>query len=303
MKRLPFICSLIPVVLLAQEAKKNPKNDPEQIGNRDVGKGVNFYSIEKEMALGKMFADQVERQSKIVTNDKVSEYVNRVAQNLARNSDSKMPLVVKVIDSDVVNAFTLPGGRLFVNTGLILSVDNEAELAGAIAHEIGHVAARHVTRQATRNEIGSLAGVPLIFLGGWTGIGAREAAGVALPLQMMRFSRGFESEADELGLQYLYKAGYDPNAFVDVFEKIETLEKRKPGTVSELFATHPLTDDRIRLAQKNIQENLVMRPEFVLNTSEFDDVKDLVLTLHNTRVGKPQDDSRPTLKRRLALAD
>src|SRR6202158_3413875 len=252
---------------------KDKKNDPEEIGNRDVGKGVNFYSLEKEIALGKQLAQEVERQAKIIDDPIIAGYVNRVGQNLVRNSDAKVPFTIKVLDSEEVNAFALPGGFFFVNSGLILKADNESELAGVMAHEIAHVAARHGTRQATRGAIVNYATIPLIFMGGWTGYAIRQGAGLAIPLGFLTFSRGFESEADMLGLEYLYKTGYDPTSFVDFFEKIQTLEKRKPGTMSKVFSTHPMTDDRIRNAQKNIQDLLVAKPEYLVNTSEVNDRK------------------------------
>ncbi len=278
---------------------ENPEKDPDQIGNRDVGKGVNFYSLEKEIALGKQLASEVERQAKIINDPVIAEYVNRVGQNLVRNSDAKVPFTIKVIDSEEVNAFALPGGFFFVNSGLILKADNEAELAGVMAHEIGHVAARHGTRQATRGEIAQLGMIPLIFMGGWTGYGIYQAASVLVPVGFLKFSRAMESEADLLGLEYMYKAGYDPTAFVDFFEKIETLEKRKPGTVAKVFSTHPPTDARIQAAQKNIQEYLKAKPEYVLTTSEFNDVKGRLLAMHNKRkVDNPAaDPTRPTLRR------
>jgi predicted Zn-dependent protease len=277
---------------------ENPEKDPDQIGNRDVGKGVNFYSLEKEIALGKQLASEVERQAKIINDPVVAEYVNRVGQNLVRNSDAKVPFTIKVIDSEEVNAFALPGGFFFVNSGLIMKADNEAELAGVMAHEIGHVAARHGTRQATRGEIAQLGMIPLIFMGGWTGYGIYQAASVLVPVGFLKFSRAMESEADLLGLEYMYKAGYDPTAFVDFFEKIETLEKRKPGTVAKVFSTHPPTDARIQAAQKNIQDYLKAKPEYVLTTSEFNDVRTRLMAMHNKRkVDGPADPTKPTLRR------
>ena len=276
---------------------KDPKKDPDEIGNRDVGKGVNFYSLEKEIGLGKQLAQEVERQAKIINDPIISEYVNRVGQNLVRNSDAKVPFTIKVIDGEEVNAFALPGGFFFVYSGLILKAENEAELAGVMAHEIAHVAARHGTRQATRGEIANLATIPLIFMGGWAGYGIRQAASVLVPVGFLKFSRGFESEADLLGLEYMYKAGYDPTAFVDFFEKIETLEKRKPGTMAKVFSTHPLTDDRIRNAQKNIQDYLVAKPEYVVTTSEFNDVKGRLLAMHNKRKVDDKDANKPQLRR------
>src|SRR3984885_3957367 len=276
----------------------NKEKDPDEIGNRDVGKGVNFYSIEKEIALGKQMAQEVERQSRIVDDTVVAEYVNRIGQNLVRNSDAKIPFTIKVIDSEEINAFALPGGFFFVNTGILLNADNEAEMAGVMAHEIGHVAARHGTRQATRGEIAQIGSIPLIFLGGWTGYAIRQGMGLAIPMGFLKFNGGFEQAADNLGLQYMYKAGYDPSSFVDFFEKVQSQEKRKPGTMSKVFSTHPPTDDRIKNAQKNIQEYLKEKPEYVVSTSEFVDVKARVTAMHNRRaVDTSKDAGRPTLRR------
>src|SRR5580692_3679200 len=207
---------------------KNSKEDVDAIGNRNVGKGVNFYSLEHEIALGKSLAQEVERSSKLIDDPVVTEYVNRVGQNLVRNSDAKVPFTIKVIDSDEVNAFALPGGFFYVNSGLILAADEEAELAGVMAHEIAHVAARHGTRQMTRAQWANIGTIPLIFIGGGIGYGIYEAAGLGLPLTFMKFQRNFEAEADYLGLQYMYKTGYDPQAFISFFEKIQAKEKKKP---------------------------------------------------------------------------
>jgi len=290
---------LAAIVCLAVTAgfAKSKEQDPDEIGNRDVGKGVNFYSLEKEIALGKQMAQEVERQAKIIDDPVIAEYVNRLGQNLVRNSDAKVPFTIKVLDTDEVNAFALPGGFFFVNSGLILQADNEAELAGVMAHEIAHVAARHGTRQATRGQIATFATLPLVFAGGWTGYAVYQAANVAIPLGFLKFSRGFEAEADMLGLQYMYKTGYDPNAFIDFFEKIESLEKKKPGTLSKVFSTHPMTEDRIKAAQKNIEENLKSRPEYVVDTSEFQDVKARLARLENRHKPDTKDPGRPTLRR------
>ncbi len=291
---------LVPAVFAPLALAADKKKDPDEIGNRDVGKGVNFYSIEKEIALGKQMAQEVERQARIVDDPIVAEYVNRVGQNLVRNSDAKVPFTIKVIDSDEINAFALPGGFFFVNTGILLNADNEAEMAGVMAHEIAHVAARHGTRQATRGELVNYGSIPLIFLGGWTGYAIRQSMGLAIPMGFLTFSRGFESEADMLGLEYMYKAGYDPTSFVDFFEKVQSQEKRKPGTMSKVFSSHPPTDDRIKAAQKNIQELLKAKPEYVVTTSEFADVKTRVLGMHNRKVADTSKDAnsgRPTLRR------
>jgi predicted Zn-dependent protease len=277
---------------------KGSKKDPDDIGDRNVSGKVNFYSLEKEIALGKQLAQQVERGSKVINDPVVAEYVNRIGQNLVRNSDAKVPFTIKVLEDPTVNAFALPGGFFFVQSGLILKADTEAELAGVMAHEIAHVAARHGTRQATRGEIAQLATIPLIFMGGAAAYGIYEASGLLVPLSFLKFSRNFEAEADYLGVQYMYKTGYDPTAFVDFFEKIQTLEKRKPGTLGKMFSTHPPTDDRIKKSQEEISA-LKPRPEYVVTTSEFNDVKGRLAMLENQR--RPDktsaDPNKPTLRR------
>ena len=285
-----------PGSLYAGDKKK--KDDVEEIGNRDVGKGWNWFSLEKEIAIGKSLAQQVEAQSKLVDDPVVNEYVNRVGQNLVRNSDARVPFTIKVIDADEVNAFALPGGFFFVNSGLILEADEEAEMAGAMAHEIAHVAARHGTRQATRGELINLATIPLIFMGGIGGYAGRQAAGLLIPVGFMKFSRNFEREADELGLQYMYKTGYDPAAFVTFFEKIQSKEKRKPGTISKLFASHPQMPDRIAASQKEIARVLPARDEYIVTTSEFDEVKSRLESIHNRRrLDDRKNSDRPTLRK------
>jgi predicted Zn-dependent protease len=281
--------------------KSGSKADVDAIGNRDVGKGVNFYSLEREMALGKSLAQEVERSAKLIDDPIVSEYVNRVGQNLVRNSDAKVPFTIKVIDSDAVNAFALPGGFFYVNSGLILRADSEAELAGVMAHEIAHVAARHATKRETKGQIAQLATIPLILLGpgGWAGYGLYQGLNMAIPLTFLKFSRGDEAEADYLGLEYMYKAGYDPNAFVSFFEKVEAEEKRRPGTVPTVFNTHPPTPDRVQNVQKSIATILPARDQYIITTSEFDTVKDRLQRLENRN--KLQDTTkadRPTLRTR-----
>ncbi len=278
---------------------KNKKDDPDAIGNRDVGSGINFYSLEKEIALGKQLAQEVERQSKVIDDPVIAEYVNRVGQNLVRNSDAKVPFTIKVLDTEEVNAFALPGGFFFVNSGLILKADCEAELAGVMAHEIAHVAARHGTRQATKGELAQIGMIVASIAVPYTmaGYGAMQGANLLIPMGFLKFSRSMEAEADFLGLQYMYKAGYDPTSFVDFFEKIQTMEKKKPGSVSKLFASHPMTDDRIKKAQEEIQKDLKPKPEYVVNTSEFNDVKARLAMLHNRRKVDTEDPGRPRLRR------
>jgi predicted Zn-dependent protease len=276
------------------------KKDPDSIGDRNVTCKVNWYSLEKEIALGKQLAQEVERQSRIVNDPVVAEYVNRVGQNLVRNSDAKVPFTIKVVDGPDINAFALPGGFFFVYSGLIQKADSESELAGVMAHEIAHVAARHGTCQATKGQIANLASIPLIFLGGWGGYAIRQGAGLLIPMGFLQFSRAQEAEADYLGLQYLYKTGYDPEGFVDMFEKLETLEKRKPGTLAKVFSTHPPTGDRIVNAQNEISKILKEKPEYVVTTSEFTDVKGRLAMLENRRKlsdASADDPNKPTLRR------
>jgi len=291
---------LLPCLFVAPAfAGDNKNEDPDQIGNRDVGKGLDFYSIEKEIAIGKQMAQEVERQAKIVDDPIVAEYVNRVGQNLVRNSDAKVPFTIKVVDDESINAFALPGGFFFVNTGVITAADNEAELAGVMAHEIAHVAARHGMKQQTKGDLVNYASIPaMILLGGWTGFAIRQGAQLAIPMGFLTFSRADEAQADDLGLQYMYKTGYDPNSFVDFFEKVQSQEKRKPGSMAKVFSSHPPTAERIKAAQKNIQQHLKERPEYVVNTSEFNDVKARVMGMHGRKnVPNSSDPGKPTLRR------
>jgi predicted Zn-dependent protease len=285
----------------AKDLAKQKNSDIENIGSRDVNAGqINFTSLAKEIALGRQLAEEVERASKLLDDREVAEYINRIGQNIVRNSDAKVPFVIKVIESDEINALALPGGFFYVNTGLILAANEEAELAGVMAHEIAHVAARHGTEQYTKGQIFNIASLPLIFVGGPIGYGIRQAAGILIPLQFLRFSRGAEREADFLGLEYLHKAGYDPTAFVSFFEKVEAQEKKRPGLLAKAFSTHPPTTDRIQRSQDEIQGLLPGRQEYVVNTSEFDRIKTRLAAYDNAK--KPDDTDpksrRPILKRK-----
>jgi predicted Zn-dependent protease len=282
----------------------NTMADLDAIGNRNVGcsKGMgNWYSLDKQVAMGRDFSQQVEHSAKLINDPMVTEYVNRVGQNIVRNSDSKVPFTIKVIDTDEINAFALPGGFFYVNSGLILAADNEAELAGVMAHEIAHVAACHVAREQTRGNIVNLASIPLIFVpGGWAVYeGTQAAMSVGVPLTFMKFSRNFEAEADFLGMEYMYKTGYDPQSFISFFEKIQAQEKKKPGTLAKAFSSHPMTPDRVSSAQKEMASVLPSRPEYILNTSEFDQVKTRLAAIENKRKVQTDKDnsSRPTLRR------
>jgi predicted Zn-dependent protease len=307
------------------DVKKGSRDDVEAIGNRDVGgRGMgDWYSLEGEIRMGKEYSQYVETGVKLVQDPMVTEYVNRIGQNLVRNSDAKVPFTIKVVDADDINAFALPGGFFYVNSGLVLAADEEAELAGVMAHEIAHVAARHAMRQQTRSNWANIATLPTIFIGGGIGYAVRSAVGLGLPATFLAFSRGFEAEADYLGLQYMYRSGYDPQAFISFFEKIQAKEKKKPGTLARAFSTHPQTPDRIEKSQEEIAKILPARAQYTVTTSEFDEVKARLAAIENRRKlvddkesGKPslrrtassdkssskddksKDDDRPTLKRR-----
>ncbi|HEY6905779.1 MAG TPA: M48 family metallopeptidase [Candidatus Acidoferrales bacterium] len=282
------------------DVKPGSKADVNAIGDRNVGKGLDFYSLEREIALGKQLAQEVDKSAKFITDPVVTEYVNRVGQNLVRNSDARVPFTIKVIDSDVVNAFALPGGFFYVNSGLILHADEESELAGVMAHEIAHVCARHGTKQATKGTIVNLASIPaMIFIPyTWAGYAIYQGMNFAIPLTFLKFSRDEEREADYLGIQYMYKAGYDPNSLVSFFEKVETDEKKEPGTIPKVFSTHPPTPDRIEAIQKEIATILPARDQYIVSTSEFDSVKHrLQLIEANVKV-KNNNPNRPTLRKR-----
>ena len=281
----------------AQDSSRNKRDDPAQIGNRDVGKGVNLYSLEKEIALGKQLAEEVQRQAKIVDDPLISEYVNRIGQNLARNSDARVPFTFQVIEGDSPNAFALPGGYIFVYTALLKIADEEDELAAAMAHEIAHVAARHMTRQATKSQIASLAGIPVgvILGGGLGGIAIRQAANVGIPAAFLHFTRKDESEADYLGLQYLYSAGYDPNGAISIFEKLESLQRKQPGTVARIFSTHPMDATRIQKTEEEIGRILPAKDAYVVNTSEYTAIRERLISQEAKKKGG--DDGRPQLRR------
>jgi len=313
-----------PTTLLADDKKPTPNQEPAQastesgvgapkgkltddenplmIGKRNINAHqINFYSLNKEVGLGRQLAADVDRQGKFIEDPVVTEFVNRVGQNIALHSDAKIPFTIKVLDSDDVNAFALPGGFLYVNKGAILAADTEAELAGVMAHEIGHVAARHGVEQASKATLANYAMIPLIFMTGGLGYIAYQAAQIGVPLTFLKFSRNVESEADKLGAQYMWAAGYDPNNFLSFFEKLEKKEKHKPGTLSKLFGTHPPTPDRI-VKVHDLLARFPDRDEYTVSTSEFNRVKSRLLAITNSKTldasGRESGPKRPTLKRR-----
>ena len=275
------------------------KENPELIGKRDINKGsLDFYSNDKEVALGRQLAAEIDREAKFINDPVIGEYVNRIGQNIVLHSDAKIPFTIKVIDSADVNAFALPGGFLYVNSGLILAADNESEIAGVMAHEIAHVAARHGVEQASKGRLFQYLSIPLIFVGGPLGAIAQNAVNILVPLSFLKFSRGAEEEADLLGLQYMWASGYDPTSMLSFFEKLKTKEKKKPGTLEKIFSTHPATGDRIQKAHQMLVR-FPDRDEYTITTSEFNDVKAKLLAITNQ--AKLNGDGSPTLRRKPTL--
>src|ERR1700761_7370905 len=276
-------------------------DDVSAVGNRDIGGGGvgNWDSTDTEIKMGKGYASEIEKSTKFITDPVITEYVNRVGQNIVKNSDCKVPFTIKVIDSDEINAMALPGGFFYVNSGLILNADEEAELAGVMAHETAHVCAHHAAREMTRMNYVQLGSIPLMMVTGysWTGYGIYEAINIAIPMTFLMFSREFESQADYLGVQYMYRAGYDPQAFVTFFEKIQNLEKQKPGAVAKAFSNHPQTPDRIQHTQEEIAKILPAKDEYLVTTSEFDDVKTRLARIENKRKLMDPKSGKPTLRR------
>lgn len=281
----------LPCALAAQENK-----DVGAIGRRDINKGSwNLYSIEREIELGRQLAHQVEASSHLFRDRRVHLFVDHLVQRLARNSDAHVPFTVKVIDSDELNAFALPGGFLYVNTGLILEAHTEAELAGVLAHEIAHVTARHSTEQATKARIFQWATLPLIFIGGPVGYGIQQAIGLGVPLTFLKFKRDAERQADFLGLQYAYRSGYDPVGMIDFLERLSDDQ----GRLAKVFSSHPMNKDRIQRAQKGIAEALPPREEYVVSTAEFDQIRAYLRRVQQSHwIFEPGEGDGPRLRRR-----
>jgi hypothetical protein len=282
--------------------KAGSEDDVNAVGTRNIGgRGMgNWFSTNWEISNGKQYSMEIEKSAHLVTDPVVNEYVNRIGQNIVKNSDCKVPFTIKVIDTDEINAMALPGGFFYVNSGLIMAADEEAELAGVMAHETAHVCAHHAAREQTRLGYMQIGSIPLYILtsGSWTGYGIYEASQLAIPVTFLQFSRQFESEADYLGLQYMYRAGYDPQAFIQFFEKIDALEKHKPGTLAKVFADHPQTPDRINRSEDEIATIMPAKPDYVVTTSEFDDVKARLARLENKRkINDGKGGNKPTLRR------
>jgi len=304
-----------------EKTKNSGKYDVDRIGQRDIGKGVNLYSLQRERALGEAMAAAIDRRTKFVADPDINDYVNLLGQKIARNSDAEVPFIIKVIDSPDLNAFSLPGGFLYVDKGLIMEVDSEAELAGLMAHEIAHVAARHASRSATRRYAWNMLSIPLIYLGGPAGFGIKQVAGIGVPLTFKKFDRDAEIEADLLGIEYQYAAGYDPQAFLEALEKLQSKENQRRarmakvpvvnfltkvplhGQIARAYANYPSTEERIQRVQTEISTLLPRRNAYILDTSEFQEVKAKLAwadrpILRRHRSGGGVTDG-PTLRKRL----
>lgn len=292
---------LIPPVALAGDDKK----DVSKIGKRKIGGGGFLVSLEREISVGKQAAQMIEQSARLIEDPSVTEYIDSMAQNLVRHSDARVPFSVKVIASDQINAFALPGGFFYINSGLILAADEEAELAGVMAHEIAHVTARHWARMATKQQLVSWAMIPLMIFGpvGWAGYGLYQGLNFGLPLAFLKFNRDAEREADFLGLQYMYAAGYDPTAFISFFEKLREREAKSPGSIPKVFSTHPPTKERVGKAQKEIAELLPARDQYVITSSEFDSMQRRLTLLMAGRKMEREEENRPTLRRKKRTKD
>jgi hypothetical protein len=282
--------------------KKGSEDDVDAIGTRNIGaRGItNWLSTNWEISTGKQYSMEIEKSAHLITDPVVVEYVNRVGQNIVKTSDCKVPFTITIIDSDEINAMALPGGFFYVNSGLILAADEEAELAGVMAHETAHVCAHHAARGQTKGYYAEIASIPIMILaqGSYAGLGVYEASQLVIPMGLLEFSREYEAEADWLGVQYMYRAGYDPQAFIQIFEKLDALEKHKPGTLAKVFADHPQTPDRIAHSEEEIATILPARPDYMVTTSEFDDIKGRLARIENRRkLNDKGNPNAPTLRR------
>jgi predicted Zn-dependent protease len=316
MRRLPVkiaLFSLCTTLLLTPGYAFRKHDNIEDIGNRDVSGRVfkifpNFISLEREIELGAEVAKEFEQTARLMEDPVITEYVDRIGQDIVKHSDAKVPFHIKVVDSDEVNAFAFPGGYFYVNKGLILEAENESELAGVMAHEISHVTARHATARMSKGQILQIAAIPALFVGGyWAQMGIQNALGLGINLELMGITRESEREADQLGIQYLWNTGYDPNGFVTFFEKMKKEEKNKPSRLAGWFRTHPSTDDRI-VAALDEQRFLPEKDYYIVNTSEFNRVKARLQSIENAKEAEQEEinsyeQKRPTLKRRTPGSD
>lgn len=217
-----------------------------------VNKGqFNLISIEEEWQLGDRLAGDLSRRLRFVDDPSAQAYVESVGRRIAAQTEmSNLPWHFHLVADPEVNAFTIPGGHVYVHTGLIEKAPNVAAFTGALAHEISHVVARHASEQLSRAYgIEAIGGA---VLGRNPAVYEQILASVLAQGALARFSRSAESEADRLGAAYMYRAGYDPQGLVQMFETLLSERRHRPGSVERFFASHPLTEDRIRAVQKEI---------------------------------------------------
>jgi len=300
---------LLAIALFASEAVARKNGDVENIGNRRISGGrvygifPNMITAEKEIELGREVSADFEQTAVLLEDSVIVEYVDRITQNIVRHSDAKLPFHVKVVDTDEVNAFAFPGGFFYVNKGLILEAENESELIGVIAHEISHIIARHATTRMSKGQYLQIAAIPALIFGGyWAQMALQNGLGLAINLELLGVTRESEREADQLGIQYAWNTGYDPNSFVTFFEKLQAQEKEKPGRLAGWFRTHPSTEDRI-IAAMDEQRQLPEKDSYIVNTSEFDRIKSRLQAIDDAQKSDEERDSdtikRPTLRRRV----
>ena len=261
--------------------KKRAKayRDINAIGHRVIGypSGYgNWYSLDKEKEIGAQVSAAFEKSTTLLHDSITQAYLDRLAQTIALNSDSQLPITIRVIDSEDSYALTLMGGHQYISRGLILQLQNEGELAAAIARGIAHTALRSATGEATRTSLMKMVAVPVVF-NGQDGVVANSTdPGMAVPLTFLKFRRDDESAADYFGVQYLYKSGYEPECFIGFIQ--EAWPPSGKPTVAA-FSPFPPLPERLKALEKEIREILPKRSGAVTSTGEFAAVREHLLSL------------------------
>ncbi len=243
-----------------------------------INKGqFNIISISQEIKLGKQASKEVEKEMKVVNIPMVRDYINYLGNRLASHSDLKIAYHFGVIEDEEINAFSLPGGYVYVFTGLIDATENESELAGVIGHEIGHIASRHATELLSMQKgINIFASILFNVLGvRITGTQA-QLANITATLGVLHYNRSQEKEADDLGLKYMMKAGYNPYSMITFFYKLKKIHKEKPNILTKILSTHPVTDERIERIKREIENMHINEEDFITNTPQFIRIKSLL---------------------------
>lgn len=273
----------VTLLLLAGWAAGSPRDghkrsksdrDIDAIGHRDISYKGNWYSVDKEKQIATQLSASFEKAYPLLQDATVDAYINGLAQELYQNSDARIPVTVRIIDSDDVYAVTLPGGYQYLSRGLLLIVDDEAGLATVLARGIAHTALRSATMDQTRENLMKMATVPLILVGNSPGT---QDTSLAVPLTALKFKREDEQDADYFGLQYQYRAGYDPDAFLRTIQTIWSL----PGysNISKAFDCFPLLSVRLAALRSEIDKSLPKHHSGIESTPEFAEFKKHLLTL------------------------